>query len=122
MYVKTGLIHDPMAEFRFIFAPNDEYVMVKWYADSKLDVRSPKKFGESMPRHGGGRSGLDAFWPKLRYHQQQRQISSYTDIRAAHMCESPWTGQINARTSYTMADGYPNSTPCGATERICTLS
>lgn len=105
MYVETGLIHDPMAEFRFIFAPNDEYVMVKWHADGAFDVRAPHKMGESMPRHGGGRTGLDAFWPRLRYHKEQRQISTYAEIRAAHMCEVPWTGQINARTEFTMQDG-----------------
>jgi hypothetical protein len=94
-----------MAEFRFIFSPNDEYVMVKWHADGMLDVRAPHKMCESMPNHDGSLSRLDAFWSKLRYHQHTRKISTYAEIRSAHMCEAPYTWQINARTEYTTDDG-----------------
>jgi hypothetical protein len=89
MYTETGLIHEPMAEFRFIFATDEQFLMLKWHADGENDVRAARWKSETMPGKLGD-AHLDAFWPKLRHHPRMRRIEGYAQIRAAHMCEPPY--------------------------------
>lgn len=59
---------------------------------------------ESMPSKQG-ETKLEAFWPQLRHHPHIKKLESYAEIRAAHMCEAPYTGAMNARTIYELEDG-----------------
>lgn len=104
MYTETGLIHEPMAEFRFVFSTEEQYLMLKWHADAADDKRAARWKHESMPTKAGSAT-LDSFYPKFRHHRKMVPVATYAEIRAAHTMEPPYTGAMNGRTSYTLDDG-----------------
>jgi hypothetical protein len=65
-----------------------------------------KRVGEEISGLKAGMTAkLDTISPRLRRHRACRQVGTYAQVRAAIMCEAPYTGVINGRTRITTAGG-----------------
>jgi len=101
MYLREGLIHEPVMEFNLIASPRDQFVMIKRMADAEDDVRSVHKFGDVMPTHDGKGAKMIELDVHLRPAEKAEPITTYAQFRAA-LLEAK---TINGRTTFTDEDG-----------------
>lgn len=101
MYVQTGLIHEPVAQFNLIAEPRRQFLMIKRHASAAHDIRSAQKFGDVMPTHDGKGAKMVDLDVKVSRHARTTPITTYEQFRDALLNNR----LINARTTYTDDNG-----------------
>jgi len=101
MYVESGLIQEPVAEFVLVARPREEFMVLKRHADAAHDVRSPHRFNDVMPTHGGLGARLVELDVDLGRFDAVKPIRDYRSFREAMLANRPMIG----RTTYRDADG-----------------
>lgn len=101
MYVREGLIHEPVHEFNLIAAPGREFMMIKRYANASLDMLTALTINDTMPTHDGRGAKVVELEVSEVFHAAVQRIEDYAAFREALLGGK----LINGRTSYTTADG-----------------
>lgn len=101
MYVRTGLIHEPVMEFNIIASPTREFMIIKRYADTRQNVRSAHRFGEVMPTQDGQGARVVRLDVHLARQREAEPVTTYEQFEQSLLNHRV----MNGRTTWTDGDG-----------------
>ncbi|MBI4027116.1 MAG: hypothetical protein HY360_19175 [Verrucomicrobia bacterium] len=101
MYADRDIIHIPTADFHMIFAPGEEFMIVKIFSEAPTEFRTAHRVGEKVPTHDGRGCVIGRMEAFLRRFPKVRQMRSDDDVYAAMTANLP----ILARTRFICNDG-----------------
>lgn len=107
MYRDNDLIDLPPGELSVVFEAEGQFIFDKRFADRQKDTRMVRRVGEQLSLRPGVSASLSHITPRIAHHRSDsvREVSSYADIRAAILCEPPYTGVIVGRTTCHLGTG-----------------
>jgi hypothetical protein len=107
MYADKDVIHLPTADFHIIFAPKEEFLIVKIMADDPPFLRLAHRVGEKVATHDGRGTTLTRMELTMRHFPLVRELRSDREVYDAMVANLPILGRIQ----------FPS--PDGKTEVIC---
>ncbi len=94
MYADKDVIHLPTADFHMIFAPGEEFLIVKIMAESPAFLRLAHRVGEKVATHDGRGTTITRFELAMRHFKPVRELKSDREVYDAMVANKPILGRM----------------------------